>query len=105
MTLLLNKSTIHGRGVITAQRCAPDDLLFTVNVWATTEQPIHYLNHSCTPNAVFDGFKVRAFRALERYEEITADYGAIPFPCKAWDFVCACGAAGCRGRIQGGVQV
>lgn len=103
MNLLLNKSLIDGRGLISSKRFLEGELLFTVNVMAASEQPIHYLNHSCAPNATFDGFDVRAMRQLESWEEITVDYATIPFPCRAWDFVCNCGAADCRGRIQGGV--
>lgn len=60
-----------------------------------------YLNHSCDPNAGFDGqIVVVALRDIEAGEEVCVDYAMCdgsPYD----EFDCACGAAGCRGRVTG----
>lgn len=39
------------------------------------ENGLRFLNHSHSPNAVFDGFELFALRDIEVDEEITFDYG------------------------------
>lgn len=60
-----------------------------------------YLNHSCDPNAGFNGqIVVVAMRDIQVGEEICIDYAMCdgsPYD----EFDCACGAAGCRGRVTG----
>lgn len=59
-----------------------------------------YLNHSCEPNARMEGRDLVALRAIASGEQVTFDYNA-----NEWDmatpFLCACGAAQCRGLIRG----
>jgi hypothetical protein len=59
-----------------------------------------YLNHSCAPNARMQGRDLVALRAIANGEQVTFDYNA-----NEWDmatpFLCACGAAKCRGLIRG----
>jgi hypothetical protein len=60
-----------------------------------------YINHSCDPNAGFDGQIVLiAMRDIQPDEEICIDYAMCdgsPYD----EFACQCGAANCRGRITG----
>jgi hypothetical protein len=60
-----------------------------------------YLNHSCDPNAGFDGqIVVVAMRDIESDEEVCIDYAmcdSSPYD----EFDCACGAASCRSRVTG----
>lgn len=64
-------------------------------------EPADYLNHSCAPNAGFDGQIVLvALRDIVPDEEICIDYAMCdgsPYD----EFACQCGAALCRGRITG----
>ncbi|MCC6317801.1 MAG: SET domain-containing protein-lysine N-methyltransferase [Gemmatimonadaceae bacterium] len=61
--------------------------------WAPT-------NHSCEPNAAFDGLNVVAMRRVRRGEEITLDYGAFLDEASE-PFRCTCGAVSCRGLVKG----
>ena len=60
-----------------------------------------YINHSCNPNAGFDGQIVLiAMRDIQPDEEICIDYAMCdgsPYD----EFACQCGAENCRGRITG----
>ncbi len=64
-------------------------------------EPADYLNHSCNPNAGFDGQIVLvALRPIAPGEEICIDYAMCdgsPYD----EFTCQCGAGNCRGRITG----
>lgn len=63
--------------------------------------PTDYLNHSCDPNAGFDGqIVVVAMRDIQPDEEICVDY-AMCDGCPYDEFDCACGAVTCRGRVTG----
>ena len=60
-----------------------------------------YVNHSCNPNAGFDGQIVLvAMRDIEPGEEICMDYAMCdgsPYD----EFECRCGSENCRGHITG----
>lgn len=64
-------------------------------------EPADYINHSCAPNAGFDGQIVLvALRDINPGEEICIDYAMCdgsPYD----EFICQCGADGCRGRVTG----
>jgi SET domain-containing protein len=60
-----------------------------------------YINHSCNPNAGFDGQIVLvAMRDIQPDEEICIDYAMCdgsPYD----EFACQCGSDTCRGRVTG----
>jgi SET domain-containing protein len=61
--------------------------------------PTNFTNHSCDPNAGYDGAEaIVALRAIAAGEEIRMDYGTFSF---SFDhaFACRCGAASCRGQV------
>ncbi|MCA9969457.1 MAG: SET domain-containing protein [Anaerolineales bacterium] len=64
-------------------------------------EPADYVNHSCSPNAGFDGQIVLvAIRPIAPDDEICIDYAmcdGTPYD----EFDCQCGAATCRGRVTG----
>jgi len=57
-------------------------------------------NHSCDANTTFRGLDVVALRDIAVGQELTLDYGTI-LDDRSAAFDCRCGAAGCRGRVQG----
>jgi D-alanine-D-alanine ligase-like ATP-grasp enzyme len=57
-------------------------------------------NHSCEPNCRFEGLDVVAIKPVAVGDELTLDY-AMFLDASAEPFDCQCGAASCRGRIQG----
>ena len=57
-------------------------------------------NHSCDPNTRFEGLDVIATRRIVAGEELTLDYAEFLDATSA-PFDCQCGAASCRGRIEG----
>jgi len=57
-------------------------------------------NHSCDPNTTFMGLNVVAKRPVRDGEELTLDYSEV-LGEDAAPFDCRCGAAACRGTIQG----
>lgn len=119
----VRESSKHGKGVFA---CAPikkgDHIItFTGPLWHRSEcdfddyhlqvGPEHYLgpsgsaddyvNHSCEPNAGFEGgLHLVAKRDIERDEEITMDYGAVIDEHDFDGFPCTCGASTCRGLVQ-----
>jgi SET domain-containing protein len=65
------------------------------------EEPAHYVNHSCSPNAGFAGqISTVALRDIAAGEEICFDYAMCdgsPYD----EFNCLCGSPNCRKRISG----
>jgi D-alanine-D-alanine ligase-like ATP-grasp enzyme len=57
-------------------------------------------NHSCNPNTGYDGLDVVALKDIEKLEELTLDYETF-LDDKAASFQCHCGAANCRGVVNG----
>lgn len=65
------------------------------------EEPADFINHSCSPNAGICGqISLVAMRAIAVNEEITFDY-AMADSSSFDEFVCACGADTCRGKVSG----
>ena len=68
----------------------------------TVRHPVNFLNHSCDPNAGYDGADaIVALRPIAAGEEIRMDYGTFTFSFDH-EFVCRCGAASCRGKVTAG---
>ena len=66
----------------------------------TVRHPVNFINHSCEPNAGYDGTDgIVALTGISAGEEIRMDYGTFSF---SFDhvFACRCGAWRCRGKIQ-----
>jgi uncharacterized protein len=65
------------------------------------DEPPSYFNHSCDPNAGFNGQIVLvAMRDIAPGEEVTFDYAmcdSSPYD----EFVCRCGSRNCRGKVTG----
>jgi D-alanine-D-alanine ligase-like ATP-grasp enzyme len=57
-------------------------------------------NHSCNPNTTFDGLNMLATRNIKKNEEFTLDYARF-LDENMEPFECNCGAANCRGLIEG----
>lgn len=60
----------------------------------------NFLNHSCDPNAGYDGADhIVSLQRISADEEIRMDYGTFSF---SFDhhFQCACGASWCRGNVR-----
>jgi uncharacterized protein len=65
------------------------------------DEPTNYFNHSCDPNAGFNGqIIIAAMRDILIGEEITFDY-AMCDGSSYDEFICSCHAKNCRGNITG----
>ena len=62
----------------------------------------HLVNHSCDPNATFDGGVVVATRKIKKGEEVTCCYGWLR---QKEDQDCLCDAAFCAGIMGVGIVV
>lgn len=63
--------------------------------------PVNFINHSCEPNAGYDGADhIVALRRISVGEEIRMDYGTYSFSFDH-DFTCTCGAWACRKKVTG----
>ena len=63
--------------------------------------PVNFINHSCEPNAGYDGADhIVALRRIAVGEEIQMDYGTYSFSFDH-DFTCTCGAWACRKKVTG----
>jgi hypothetical protein len=61
--------------------------------------PVNFLNHSCDPNAGYDGADhIVALVRIAAGEQILMDYGTYTFSFDH-DFACRCGALRCRGKV------
>lgn len=77
---------------------APDAITGTFSPDAV-RHPTNFLNHSCDPNAGYDGADaIVALRPIAAGEEIRMDYGTFSFSFDH-EFTCGCGAASCRGKV------
>jgi hypothetical protein len=62
--------------------------------------PINFINHSCDPNAGYDGNgNIVALRGIADGEEIRMDYGTFTFSFDH-EFTCRCQALWCRGKVM-----
>ena len=68
------------------------------------EDPLEWSpqNHSCDPNAEYQGLDIVARRDIAVGEELTLDY-AMMMNEQSEPFRCTCGGASCRGRVHGAV--
>ena len=57
-------------------------------------------NHSCEPNTAYKGLDVIALRKINKFEELTLDYGNF-LDDSMMPFQCHCGSQNCRGLISG----
>lgn len=81
-----------------AYNTTPDAITGTFDLDAV-RHPTNFTNHSCAPNAGYDGTDaIVALRTIAPGEEIRMDYGTFTF---SFDhaFACRCGAANCRGKV------
>ncbi len=66
-----------------------------------SDEPPNYFNHSCNPNAGFNGqIMLVAIRDIAQGEEVTFDYAmcdSSPYD----EFVCLCRSHNCRGKVTG----
>lgn len=60
-----------------------------------------YLNHSCRPNAAFQGRRLIALRDIAAEDEVTFDYNSTEYEIAA-AFACRCGS--CDGRLIRGFK-
>ena len=69
------------------------------------EQPLdryrwRFLNHSCEPNAAFDGLNLVAIRTIRASDQITFDYDTTEYDMST-PFDCHCESTNCRGVVRG----
>jgi len=77
---------------------APDEITGAFDL-AQVRHPTNFLNHSCAPNAGYDGDgAIVALRTIATGEELRMDYGTFSFSFDH-EFTCGCGAAACRGKV------
>lgn len=57
-------------------------------------------NHSCNPNTAYRGLDVIALMKINKFEELTLDYGNF-LDDSMLPFQCHCGFSNCRGLISG----
>ncbi len=82
-----------------AYNTAPEEITGTFQS-GTVRHPVNFINHSCDPNAGYDGAAhIVALTSIAAGEEIRMDYGTFSFSFDH-DFVCHCGARWCRGRVR-----
>ncbi|TMJ01463.1 MAG: SET domain-containing protein [Alphaproteobacteria bacterium] len=82
-----------------AYNTAPEQIMGTFHP-EHVRHPANFLNHSCEPNAGYDGADaIVALRRISAGEEICMDYGTFSFSFDH-EFKCACGAWGCRGQVR-----
>lgn len=90
-----------GVGLFATRKFRAGEAIYRLDYWSRAQMPIHLTNHSCDPNASFDGGGMLvASREIEPGEEITYDYVAHPLPASPWNFKCECGAEGCVGWVD-----
>jgi hypothetical protein len=81
-----------------AYNSAPERVSGTFHPEAV-RHPVNFINHSCDPNAGYDGADhIVALVRIAPGEQIRMDYGTYSF---SFDhaFTCRCGAFGCRGHV------
>ncbi len=78
-----------------------DDDLFSgyTSMEDAHSDPANFMNHSCDPNAWYEGERLVARRIIKAGEEITYDY-ATDATDRDWDFLCTCGSPICRKSLR-----
>lgn len=95
------ESRLPGKSADNGVQIAKDLVLCTVRPeeWGG----VNYLNHSCEPNAGFNGqIALVAMRDIAKDEEITIDYAMVLHKAgkgPAYRLECLCGARTCRGVV------
>lgn len=90
-----------GLGLFATRKFVVGEAIYRLDYWSRAQMPMHMTNHSCDPNASFDGDGMLvAVREIEPGEEITFDYVAHPLPASPWNFKCGCGAERCVGWVD-----
>jgi D-alanine-D-alanine ligase-like ATP-grasp enzyme len=69
-------------------------------LWSENPERWRPINHSCDPNLWLKGLDLVARRSIGDGESLTVDYATFCGPSME-SFECACGAACCRGTVQG----
>ena len=78
---------------------APEQIIGTFHP-ERVRHPVNFINHSCEPNAGYDGANgISALRRISAGEEICMDYGTFSISFDH-EFKCACGAWGCPVRTR-----
>ena len=80
-----------------------EDAYFTGDASEIEKDVTNYMNHSCDPNAWFEGDRsMTARRAIRRGEEVTCDYATFETEISFHrGLPCGCGAADCRRVLTG----
>jgi SET domain-containing protein len=82
-----------------AYNTAPEQIAGTFHP-ERVRHPVNFINHSCDPNAGYDGADaIAALRRISAGEEICMDYGTFSFSFDH-EFKCRCGSPWCRGKVQ-----
>lgn len=82
-----------------AYNSGPDQITGTFRAEAV-KHPVNFINHSCEPNAGYDGEdRIVALTRIAAGEEIRMDYGTFSFSFDH-EFACRCGGWNCRGRVR-----
>ena len=68
--------------------------------WSSEPDEWKPINHSCDPNAWFEGLDIVARRRIKKGEEITLDYATF-YNEQAPSFECNCASPECRGTFRG----
>ena len=113
-SLTVRKSPVHGRGVFaerslnTGKKIAyfegyeiDHETAYSLTFGSKRIEPtgiLKHLNHSCSPNALFQGRWLIASREIKPGEEITIDYIATE-PNISQHFHCDCMSKNCKGKI------
>lgn len=123
----VKKSEIEGKGLFAAQPVREGEQLFLITgnftshpyspdfakqgpdwigasacKWLVPDEdnPIVYLNHSCTPNCfINEEFGVVTMRPIEKGEELFIDYSTTEID-PHWELDCTCKAENCRKKIK-----
>ena len=95
------ESRLPGKGADNGVQISKDLVLCTVR--PEDYGGVNYLNHSCEPNAGYNGqIALVAMRDIAKGEEITTDYAMVLHKVAqgpAYRLACLCGANTCRGVI------
>ncbi len=82
-----------------AYNTTPEQIMGTFHP-ERVRHPVNFINHSCEPNADYDGADaIVALRRIFAGEEICMDYGTFSFSFDH-EFTCRCGSPWCRGQVR-----
>ena len=82
-----------------AYNTAPEQIIGTFHP-ERVRHPVNFINHSCEPNAGYDGAEaIVALRRISAGEELSMDYGTFSFSFDH-EFTCRCGSPWCRSQVR-----